>query len=363
MPAPKGPEAQLSTAEAIAAPAMPEPTATATADTTVVHPIVTPQEEVHPTPADADQAALAAFEKGVEAVTDTDEPAPAAVPPAVVPDPADPAADPVDVPAVEPTAAQKVDDEIKELGITNERTQKRFRELSERAAEVEPLRARAAAADEWEDLVLSTGASPEQFGQTMNYLKAMSSGDPQSLEAAHAMLTEGLAELSRRLGRAGPGVDPLADHADLQAQVNAGDMDRKFAEELAQARARAGLETERTAQQQQTATAEAAQREGVNAVAALGQRLRTSDPDFERKFAFLGPAVELIQRTMPPAQWAGEIERAWTRLPPMPAPAAPRAPGPMPLRPAGASTQVARTPANDVDAFQLGVDRARSAGL
>lgn len=51
------------------------------------------------------------------------------------------------------------------------------------------------------------------------------------------------------------------------------------------------------------------------AVQELGQRLRASDPQFDRKFALIQGRVQEIQNTLPPPQWVGAISAAWAGLP------------------------------------------------
>ncbi|KRG42332.1 hypothetical protein ARC78_09365 [Stenotrophomonas pictorum JCM 9942] len=51
------------------------------------------------------------------------------------------------------------------------------------------------------------------------------------------------------------------------------------------------------------------------AVQELGQRLRASDQQFDRKFALIEGRVKEIQNTLPPAQWVGAISAAWAGLP------------------------------------------------
>jgi len=83
------------------------------------------------------------------------------------------------------TQPDAIDAEIKELGITHERTQKRFRELTERAAEVETLRPDAERGRQWEETIKSTGADPQQMGNALNYLAAINSRDPAAMAQAY----------------------------------------------------------------------------------------------------------------------------------------------------------------------------------
>ena len=258
-------------------------------------------------------------------------------------------------------APKSVDDEIKDLGITNERTQKRFRELSERANEAETLRARADKVTDWEKTIESTGATPQQFGAMLVYLKNINSGNAEAMNHAYDMMQKELQTIGQRLGREAPGFDPLSAHADLAEKVKAGDMDRATAVELIQLRQRGVLQQESEAAQQRSWQAQQAQQQAMNEVAALGNQLRAADPQFKEKFAFLAPTVEIIQNTLPPQQWAQALHSAYQRLPAIPAPA----PAARPNNPARASAAPARAavPKNPEDAFAFGVAEAQARGL
>ncbi|HST44501.1 MAG TPA: hypothetical protein VLK29_04670 [Luteimonas sp.] len=258
-----------------------------------------------------------------------------------------------------------VEAEIKDLGIKNERAAQRFRELSERVAEVEPLRAKAVRADEWEQTVTSTGATPEQFGAALNYLRAVNSGSPEAMTQAYDVMQKELQWLGEKLGREAPGFDPLSAHADLAEKVKAGDITREAAAEIVQHRQRSQLQEQHQTTQKQNWQAQQAEQQGLQQVAALGEQLRTSDPDFQRKFQFLAPTMALIQQTLPPQQWAAQIQAAYQQLPALPpvqaaAPARPASPSPM--RPSGAPALAAK-PKNAHEAFDFGVQEARARGM
>jgi len=330
---------------------------------------------------------LDAFTAGVEEAraAETAEAPPVVVPPAdpaAVADPATPsapvegegdqppaaaAADPNAAPAApaapaQPDAPKSVDDEIKELGITNERTQKRFRDLSERASEADSLRERAGKVTDWEQTIQSTGTTPQQFGATLLYLTDINSGDPVRMNRAYETMEAELKFLGEKLGREAPGFDPLAAHPDLAEKVKTGDMDRAAAVELVQHRQRGVLQTEQQQNQQRVSQSKQEEDKGLQAVADLGAQLRTADPQFQQKFAYLAPTVEIIQATMPPAQWAAAIQQAYQRLPPIPAAAPAVATRPNNPARASAAPAVPATPKNPADAFSFGVAEAQAQG-
>jgi len=288
------------------------------------------------------------------------DPSAAAAAPAATPDPAA-APDPAEA-AAQPPQEKTVDEEIKDLGITNERTQKRFRELSERASEADSLRDRAGKVSDWEQTIQSTGTNPQQFGATLLYLTDINSGDPVRMNRAYETMEAELKFLGEKLGREAPGFDPLAAHPDLAEKVKTGDLDRAAAVELVQHRQRGVLQTEQQQNQQRVSQSQQAEQLGLQAVADLGAQLRTTDPQFQQKMAYIAPTMEIIQSTLPPAQWAAAIQQAYQRLPPIPAAAPAVAARPNNPARASAAPAVPATPKNPADAFSFGVAEAQAQG-
>ena len=348
---------------------MPDPneqTPVETTDPTVTAPETptpadTPAPEAEAPKVDAVDATMAAMLGAEPEAVAPVAPVAAAEPKPEAPtEPEKPAADPAK-PATPDEAKAKVDAEIASLGIKNERTAARFHELSARAAEVEPLKAQVAQLEvfrqravEWEEAVTSTGATPEQFGQTMTYLQMMNSGDPAQIESAFEMVEREYHTLAKLLGKtAGGAVDPLEGHPDLQAKVASLDMDRETALAWAEERNKARLNTAATTTREQQTTAQREQQQGLAAVAQLGEQLRATDPNFQAKFAMIQPLLETMQATYHPIQWAGLVQQMWDRIPAVAAPApaaAPAKPTVTPMRPSATSTNQVRTISDPVEA-------------
>ncbi|MNM28129.1 hypothetical protein D3C81_386370 [compost metagenome] len=264
------------------------------------------------------------------------------------------------------TQPDAVDAELKDLGITNERTQKRFRELSERAAEVETLRPDAERGRQWEETIKSTGADPQQMGNALNYLAAINSRDPAAMAQAFDFMQQEMTWLAKELGRPAPGYDPLTEHADLAKQVTDGDMTRAAAEEVVRSRRATVLQQDSQQRQQhqvqQQGAAEQAHQQGLQQVGALGQQLRAADPQFEAKFKAIQPMVAVIQSTLPPQQWATAIQQAYLAAPVPVAAVVQRQPAATPNNPARATgIDLSRAPTKE-NAFDFGVQAAKAAG-
>lgn len=299
-----------------------------------------------------------------------DEPA-AVDPPAADPVPGSPeaaaaeaaaAADPNAPPAGDPAAPvpdAEVEAEITALGI-KEKAAARFRELTAEVKELAPIREQLSAAgikdladlprviqrsrdaDDLISMVQETGATPEQYGMTLDYLRvvnAAQNGDPQAAERALEMIMSEAQALAQALGREIPGVhDPLAAHQDLVDAVKAGEVDRARALEVAnartQSRALADRQRSQASEQQTQQAAENARQQLI----AYDQQMQ-ADPQYVAKRPMLDALVSQIRQTLPPQQWLAATQRAYASIPAPPAPpappAAPAAPAASPVRATG----------------------------
>lgn len=155
--------------------------------------------------------------------------------------------------------------------------------------------------------VQSTGASPEQYGETLSWLSLFNSGDPTK-QAQALDIIEGVADrLATMLGKERTIVDPLAAHADLKTAVQAGQITKQFATETARLRNqgvfRQQMSTALTAQQQ---AEQAALQEKETARVALNQlevRLQASDPQYEAKRDSVMASLKAAFKRLPPSQW------------------------------------------------------------
>lgn len=339
----------------------------AVADTAA--PVETPAAEPDTAKVDAVDGTMAAM-LGEDPKPDAPAATPAADAPPVV-DPAKPAEPEKPEVKTPEQAKADVEAEIVKLGLDkkDKATAERFRELHGRAAEVEPLKAQVQQLEvfrqralEWEDAVTSTGAPPEQFATAMNYLTLLNSGNPENLEVAFAQVEEEYHALAKLLGKAAGSVDPLQDHPDLQAKVAALDIDRDTALELIRLRTRDKLVGATTHVRTEQDQAQRAQNDGLAAVAALGDELRATDPQFAAKFAMVKPLVEQIQTAYPPAQWPALIRQLWANIPAMPttpAPVIPPKPTVSPLRPGVSSAGQIRGTTDPVEATLLAMRGAQ----
>lgn len=277
----------------------------------------------------------------------------------------------------EPDAA--VEKEIAELGL-KEKGAARLRELSAEVKAAAPMREalekvgvkspeelnaflqRNQAMTAVMDMMVDTGATNEQFTQTFDYLGLVhraNKGDRAAAQQAFEMVGREYAELAKALGKEIPGVhDPLAEHADLQADVEAGAITRERALELAEGRRIAALQGQARSQQQEEAQRAASQQQAIEggraALNDLERGLVAADPTYAAKREAFYARVREICRDFPPAQWAAAAKLAYDGI----AAPAPAKPAPGPMRPGGPRPVIAPTTDDPMEALNFGIANA-----
>lgn len=314
----------------------------------------------------AEEAALAAMNEGLKPAPEAVEAAAPAAEPAKDPV-ADPAAAPVpgtaEAVAADATTAAKAAEakpapdetteaEIKALGLKEGKSSERFREMAGEIKAMAPIKEalekagikdmaqlpelvqRAADYKELIGMVQDTGATPQQYGMTLDYLKvvnAANGGDRAAAEQAYTIVSSELAALAKLIGKEVPGLhDPLAEHPDLQQQINMGEISRPAALELASLRQAQALDSGRRQIENQRHDAQAEQQRGVEGLNALGAEL-SADPQYAQKAPVLVAALRAMQETTPPARWVETARKIYAGIPAMAVAAAP-APAPAPAR-------------------------------
>ncbi len=259
-----------------------------------------------------------------------------------------------DDPGKAPEQDAETEAEIASLGL-KEKSAARFREMASEIKQLAPIREqlkaagvedvaelpkvieRAKAADDLIGMVTETGATPDQYGMSLDYLKlanAASRGDMKAAEQALELVMAEAATWAKALGRELPGVhDPLAGHDDLAEAVENGDMDRKHAVELAAARERAQAIQQHQQQTSQQQQAEVAQQQARQQLVQWDQQM-AQDPSYQAKRPMLDAMVRNIRATLPPDQWLAATQQAYASIPDV-APPQPREPAPSPVRASG----------------------------
>lgn len=201
-------------------------------------------------------------------------------------------------------------------------------------ATLEQLVGNAQAAVDIVGMVKETGADGTQYVMALDYLKnanlALNSGDMKAAQQCYDWMVEELKTFAGLLGKEVPGiVDPLAAHADLQADLDAERITRERALEIAASRASATHAAAIRANTDKAAQAQTEQAKAVTdgqaALTALGRELAGTTPEsqaiYKRVAPALGEGVKRIAKTLPPSQWVGATRALFETLATLPAPA------------------------------------------
>lgn len=229
-----------------------------------------------------------------------------------------------------------IGDEVK--GRTRERMQKL----------IETIKAQETLVEQHNQLfktITDTGASPDEFGQMVGYMRLVHSADPKHLEVAYSVLQGELRSLCIRMGKPIPEVNFLRDkgNEDLITEIKEGKISVNRAHEIAVARATGTqtmqrTEATRTAEQSKKDDAAAADA-GTKALDALDAELvkRDGEAVFKAKYDILVPMLKPLFERLDPKEWVGVFRSHYDNLKVAPRTAPPPPPPPpnrqQPLRP------------------------------
>lgn len=169
------------------------------------------------------------------------------------------------------------------------------------------------------DGIMKVGATPEQYGHSLNIIGLINSGDPAKQEQALQLLHSEYTTLAKMLGKPVAGVDMLAGHADLSAEVAAGKLTKERAEELAAMRESSKIRKEQQTQVTTATTAKtAAEQEVAKARADLNaiEEANKARPEWPAIRKHLVAKLQGKFSTMDPKLWASTFQTAIDILPP-----------------------------------------------
>lgn len=238
-----------------------------------------------------------------------------------------------------------------------EKTQERIRSLAERTKVAEAaVTERSADLDEMISMVQETGTSGEQYGQVLGFMKLFNSTDEADQRAAFKVMQTELATMAAKLGEPVPGVDPLAAHADLQAEVEAGTLTGDRAMEIANIRAREKASEARTVTNSTEVAAQSDIDQAIvdaKAELAVFEKSKLLDPQWTQKKAILVPALRAVMRTIHPSLWKSTFEESYNKLqlPKVAAPT-PKPKTPEPLRPKTPAGEGKKEPSTMAEAIE-----------
>ncbi len=257
--------------------------------------------------------------------------------------------------------ADPINDPIPES--TNEKTKERIQSLIGIAKE------QTAAADQGREILAaieSTGADPQQYAATLAFIKLYNSDKPddrrQALEAARGVVHE----LTLELGEDASDIISYKTHDDLAAEVEAGNLTEKHAQEIAVTRAREKLQqsrndaaTENDNRTKETSRLVAAGKEQLN---NLETTLNASDPDYKTLRPTFISMLKPVLRKTHPEDWGTVAQELYVQLKasnPQVTPKPKPKPKNQPLRPrgdAGNSNNKKSEPSSGLEALDEALD-------
>lgn len=208
-----------------------------------------------------------------------------------------------------PKAPEQEEAELLE-GVKSERGKERIKQVFAEKKQLEQD------INEFRELVKSTGMSPQEFAQTLEFGRLVSSGDEKNLRVALEMIESQRAMLYQKLGVEAPGVDLLQGHDDLKQAVDNMEITRERAVELAKYRKQQQEVQQRQQVQQQSVQQQQEFQQQVNQAAQSMEaylQTRANEVDHPARMKvitehFKNPAnLQKFVSTYRPEQWADTI--------------------------------------------------------
>ncbi len=245
--------------------------------------------------------------------------------------------------AAQPKTPEQEEAELLE-GVKSERGKERIRQVFAERKQLE------ADITEFRELVKSTGMSAQEFAQTLEFGRLVSSNDEKNIRVALEMIETQRAALYQKLGVEAPGVDLLAGHDDLKAAVENMEITRDKALELAKLRKTQADLTQRQQAETERAQSQEQYRQTVQSAASameayLSTRAKEADHPARLKIIgehFQNPAnLQRFVQTFEPKQWTAALQMMYDGIVvPKAAPSA--QPQPLRSRPAQLGTPAAQ---------------------
>jgi hypothetical protein len=217
---------------------------------------------------------------------------------------------------VEPKTPEAEEAELLE-GVKSDRGKERIKQVfQEKKALEQDL-------TQFRELVTSTGMSPQDFAQTLEFGRLVNSGDEKNLRVALEMIEGQRAMLYQKLGVEAPGVDLLQGHDDLKDAVDSMEITRERAVELAKYRKQQAEVTQRQqAEQQSVQQHQAYEKQVQEAAGAMDAYLQTraNEVDHPARMKvitehFKNPAnLQTFIQTYEPNQWANTIRLMYDNI-------------------------------------------------
>lgn len=207
-------------------------------------------------------------------------------------------------------------------------------------------------------LLKENHTEPEELGALLNFNRMIKQGGQENLEQALKLVEEYRKGLYVALGREAPGVDLIDEFPDLKQQLEANDISRATALELAQARRKekvnqSASERQRT-EAERAKEAETAAQTALQSVTEWCGEMAAKDLNYKAKEAKVLPEIDAIIKEYPPNLWLPTIKRLYAAVNVETPRPNPLGGGKPPLRPGGPRPGN-RQPNDALEALKMGL--------
>lgn len=218
-----------------------------------------------------------------------------------------------------PEAEKPADQEEAELleGVKSERGKERIKQVFSENKELKTD------LNSFREMVKSTGFTPQEFAQTLEFGRLLNSGDEKNLRVALQMVEQQREMIYSKLGVEAPGVDLLAGHDDLKAAVENLEITRDKAVELAKFRKLDATQKQQQQVQQQSAQERQQYENQVKQAAGAMETYlatRQNEVDHPARMKIITEHFKNPQKlqefvsTYKPEQWAATIKMMYDNI-------------------------------------------------
>lgn len=164
--------------------------------------------------------------------------------------------------------------------------------------------------------IQATGATPEQYGETLSWLALFNSGKPDDQVKALELVESVADRLATLLGKDRTVNDPLKAHADLQEAIRTKQITPELAKEIARTRNGQAFRTELTTtaqtRQQQVDETQRIEMQARTDLTALEDALRSVDgKEYDSIKSTIVPVLKPLMASINPAQWKEKFSAAY----------------------------------------------------
>lgn len=163
--------------------------------------------------------------------------------------------------------------------------------------------------------IKASGATPEQYGETISWLSLFNSPKMEDRKAAYELVENVADRMATLLGIDRTVSDPFKNHPDLKTALAARQITPELARETARHRDAAAfkgqLDTSVQQRQQTENQKQEAHEKAKTELNTFDKEMRIKDPLYDAKRKLIVPILQPIFKTLPKEQWAEAYKKAY----------------------------------------------------